>query len=181
MQNILETQVSDLSSLVDSPIPISVSNTPLPFPSGNRGMSAGPRGSARGAGSVDGGIRGEMGGRPPHERQDSRYEVPGQGGESRGSVGGSGTTGAGGSGKRKSDDANGSGGGGNTSSGGGTGQNGQQQGQPRAKRNRYISIAWYVLLPSVENCTYLTCRAATNANAAKSNVMARRPVSAAEI
>lgn len=148
MQNILETQVSDLSSLVDSPIiPLSiVGHSPFAMP--NAPTRTPP-----------------MHGHQSHGSQNLIHTQPPQNGLAQTSIGTHGRTGERGgglqdktrkdhstersvrgdtreqdsvgvnSGKRKSTED------GEETRGGGS-QNG---GQPRAKRNRYISIAWYVL------------------------------------
>lgn len=142
MQNILESQVSDLSSLVDSPIAISVSGTPAAIP-----IMGAPPGPARDAPSIDRSVRGESSITSQgqgNQRNDNRMSIDGRDAKERdGREGGGGGAGQGnGNQKRKSDEVNG----------------GQQQGngQPRAKRNRYISIAWYVspLLLPVLLCIY---------------------------
>lgn len=148
MQNILETQVSDLSSLVDSPIiplpiaghsPFAMPNAPMRTPPMHGHQSHGSQNSIHtqppqhGQAQISIGTQGRTGvrggGAQDRNRQDDSTERSIRGDtKERDGVGGN-------SGKRKST------GDGEETRGGGS-QNG---GQPRAKRNRYISIAWYVL------------------------------------
>lgn len=137
MQNILESQVSDLSSLVDSPIipiplgqsPFAMPNAPMRTPPTHGHQGHASHGSIGGQAQIPGqgpGAQGHQSSQHDRHRQDDSTERSVRG-DTRERDGAGGT-----SGKRKStgdgDEARGSG-----------NQNG---GQPRAKRNRYISIAW---------------------------------------